>query len=160
MSELTDNIRRLSPSTTTNGDADPENPSVCYVLGGGPLGVAVARRLRAEGLAIALVDEMHDPAEIPGYRGDPSDVAVLTEAGLADAAAVVVATPRDERNLLVAQLVRTTFDVDGVFVLVHAPVLADVVAEAGHRPICVTSALSDAVAADLTAHRSERASSV
>jgi len=60
-----------------------------------------------------------------------------------------VATPDDGRNLLVAQLVRTRFDVGGVFVLVHTPDRSDPVAEAGHEPICATSALADAVADDV-----------
>jgi Trk K+ transport system NAD-binding subunit len=158
MSAITDKILSTSKLKATNGEYPAGDRAECYVLGGGDLGVAVAHRLRAEGVPVTLVDETHDPTTGPGVRGDPSDLDLLTESGLADASAVVVATPDDRRNLLVAQLVRARFSPGDVFVLVHEPALCDVVADAGHRAICVTSALSDAVAADLTGRRRDATS--
>jgi Trk K+ transport system NAD-binding subunit len=150
MSTITDKILRVSKrDASTNGAASTDVPE-WYVLGGGEVGAAVAGRLRAAGVAVRVVDETHDPAEGPGTRGDPADVELLARAGLADATAVVVATPRDRRNLLVAQLARARFGVETVIVLVHSPALCDVVAAAGHRVICVPSVLSEAVATGLT----------
>jgi trk system potassium uptake protein TrkA len=120
-----------------------------YVLGGDHLGVAVARRLSAAGHAVTLVDDPPGAADVPSHAGDPSAVDVLRDAGVSATSTVVVATPNDGRNLLVAQLVRTRFDVARVFVVVHAPERTDLVASAGHEPICATTVLADGVVADV-----------
>jgi trk system potassium uptake protein TrkA len=57
----------------------------------------------------------------------------------------VVATPFDARNLLVAGLVRTRFDVPRSVVLTNAPERVAAVSEAGHDPVRATAALSDAL---------------
>jgi Trk K+ transport system NAD-binding subunit len=115
-----------------------------FVLGGGQLGVAVARQLDATGHAVTVVGTA-DVDDLPSLAGDPSTLDVLSDAGMSDRSTVVVASPSDSRNLLVAQLVRTRFDVDAVYVVVHTPDRFDIVAEAGHEPICATSVLADAV---------------
>jgi trk system potassium uptake protein TrkA len=126
-----------------------------YVLGGQHLGAAVARRLQAEGHHVRLVEA---PDDIPGaretpddlsgidvVRGDPTEVEVLAAAGMSETSTVVVATGSDRRNLLIAQLVATRFDPYRVLVLANAPPRIELFAEAGHEPICVTSALSEAL---------------
>jgi trk system potassium uptake protein TrkA len=125
-------------------------PAEWYVLGGGPVGAAVARQLGAEGHSVAVVDESHDPETVPGVRGDPADVEVLAEAGVADAGTVVVATRSDRRNLLVAQLVRARFGVERTVVLTNVPDRMEPVAAAGHEPVCATTALATALTATLT----------
>lgn len=117
----------------------------CYVLGGGSVGEAVTKRLRVDGSAAALIDDAHDSADVPGIRADPADVQTLTEVGLTDASTVVVATRQDRQNLLIAQLVRTNFDVDEVVVLTNLPDRIDALEAAGHRPVCATTALSGAI---------------
>jgi Trk K+ transport system NAD-binding subunit len=119
-----------------------------YVLGGGHLGVAVARQLGVAGHPVTFVGGV-DVADVPSLRGDPSSIEVLCDAGVTATSTVVVATPDDGRNLLVAQLVRTHFDVADVFVVVHAPDRAGLVADAGHEPICATTVLADAVVTDV-----------
>jgi trk system potassium uptake protein TrkA len=89
------------------------------------------------------VSESYESPESSGLRGDPTDVLALEAAGVADASTVVVATRSDRRNLLIAQLVRTRFDVPRVVVLVNVPERLEPLAEAGHEPVCVTSALAD-----------------
>jgi trk system potassium uptake protein TrkA len=116
-----------------------------YVLGGGQVGVAVARRLLDDGHAVRLVDEDYDDHEIPGYHGDPADLGVLEAAGIAGTSTVVVATQSDRRNLLVAQLVRAHFDVARIVVLVNSPCRSALFEAAGHEPICATTALSEAL---------------
>lgn len=111
-----------------------------YVLGDGPLGAAVARRLRAAGREVVPIDGRSVEA------GDTVDVAALTAAGLAPDATVVVATASDARNLLVAQLLRTRFDVDRVIVLTHRPDRVELVADAGHEAVCATDVLSEGLA--------------
>jgi len=137
----------MKPNQTTADDR-PDGTDPYYVLGGGHLGAAVARRLRADGRAVYLVDESIESIEqsdASGTWGDPADVRTLEEAGVADASTVVVATQSDRKNLLIAQLVRARFDVPDVVVLANAPDRLDVFAAAGHDPVCATSVLSDAI---------------
>lgn len=115
-----------------------------YVLGGGRVGAAIVRRLREDGYAATLVDETHGSAE-DGFCGNPTDVGLLEEAGLSADSAVVAATSNDGRNLLIAQLVRTHFDVERVVVLVNDPDRSDLVSGAGHETACATTALTAAV---------------
>ena len=141
------------------GDDDPAGAEY-VVLGGGQLGASIVGRLRAAGHAARLVDGNQDTTDVPGVTGDPSDRRVLEEAGLSADATVVVATPRDRRNLLIAQIVRTQFEVDDVLVLVNAPDRQELVAETGHEPLCVTRVLSEAVSerlGDVSTNREEAA---
>jgi trk system potassium uptake protein TrkA len=119
---------------TPSGGADG---ATCYVLGGGHV-AAVARRLRTDDRPVSAVSESSEPPEL---RCDLTDVRVLDAAGVADASTVVVATRSDGRNLLV----RAHFDVPRVVVLVDVPERPEPLAEAGHEPVCATSALADAI---------------
>jgi trk system potassium uptake protein TrkA len=125
--------------------SDETGKSECYVLGGKGVGQSVARTLRAQGRTVSVIDESHHESTIPGERGDPTDVGVLEDAGVPDASTVVVATPRDSRNLLIAQLVRTHFGISDILVLVNDPDRCDLVAQAGHDPICAGTVVSDAI---------------
>jgi len=55
---------------------------------------------------------------------------------------VVVATRSDGRNLRVANLLRARADVGRVLVLVNSPGRVEAFSEAGHEPVCATTALS------------------
>jgi len=135
---------RSPPSTRAESVASgPE--ARCYVLGGSHLGVAVARRLHAAGHDVTLVDANADVDDLPTLRGDPRDVTVLSDAGVTETSTVIVATPDDGWNLLVAQLLRTRFGISEAFVVVHTPERFDLVADAGHEPICATTVLADGV---------------
>jgi trk system potassium uptake protein TrkA len=145
---------RLQSTLSTRAESTESGTDAEYVvLGGGHVGASVARSLRASGHTVTVVDETHDPDDLPGVRGDPTDRRTLDAAGITDAATVVVAMPRDRRSLLVAGLVRANFGVTDVRVLVRTPERCDLVADAGHEPICATTALSDAVVADLEVPR-------
>jgi trk system potassium uptake protein TrkA len=139
--------RHVMTSTLSTGGEPREgvDDPTCYVLGSGPLGTALARRLRPSENTVCVVDGPDGPSEPDGIRGDPTDVRTLEAAGVGDASTVVVATPSDRRNLLVAQLVRTTFDVPRVVVLVNVPDRLELLEAAGHEPICATTVLSDAL---------------
>lgn len=118
---------------------DPRDGPV-YVLGDGRLGTAVDRRLRAAGREVVLIDGRSVEAD------DTVDVAALTAAGITPDVTVVVATTSDARNLLVAQLLRTRFEVDHVVVLTHRPDRVELVADAGHEAVCATDILSAGLA--------------
>lgn len=140
-------VDRQSGDTRRAGtdSADAGTDGVQYVLGGGHTGTAVARRLRADGHAVVLVDEISHDSEIPGPKGDPTDVRVLDDAGVERASRVIVASECDRRNLLIAQHVRSRYDVDRILVLANEPPMLDLLADAGHEPVCATTALSAAL---------------
>lgn len=117
-----------------------------YVLGGGHVGVLLARGLRDAGHAVRLVDERHEPDDMSTIRGDPGALDTLTAADIRPDATVIVATRDDGRNLRLAQLVRTQFNVEQVRVLANSPDHYDIFADAGHEPVCATTALSTALA--------------
>jgi Trk K+ transport system NAD-binding subunit len=139
---------RVRSSLRTRAEPTGGGPETrCYVLGSSHLGIAVARRLHAAGHDVTLVDADADARvdDLPTLRGDPRDPTVLSEAGVTETATVIVATPDDGRNLLLAQLLRTRFGVPEAFVVVHTPDRFDLVAAAGHEPICATTVLADGV---------------
>jgi Trk K+ transport system NAD-binding subunit len=109
------------------------------------VGLAIAERLQTDGEAVVVVDEAYDAADVPGVAGSPTDVDLLAESGLEAASTAIVATRSDARNLLVAQLARTHFDVSRTVVLVHDPERLASLAEAGHEPVCATAALSETI---------------
>lgn len=137
-------IRSPNPSETRDRPPDPTDADV-YVLGDGVVGAEVTRRLLEDDHSVALIDGSSGPGEVPAYRADPTDLSALADAGLADASTVIVATSSDSRNLLAAQLIRSRFDVQRVLVVANDPGRVDVFADAGHDPVCATTALTDAI---------------
>ena len=119
------------------GTATDEQPY--YVLGGRAVGRSLARRLRAEGRDVELLDGTDEP-------DSGTDAAVESDAAATAAvppgSTVVVATRSDGRNLRVASLLRARADVDRVLVLVNSPGRVEAFSEAGHEPVCATTALS------------------
>jgi Trk K+ transport system NAD-binding subunit len=147
---------RLKASQILGGEAPDEGaePDYC-VLADDHLGEEIARRLQADGHTVRLISETQGSTEIPGTQGDPGDVRVLEEAGVSEASTVIVATPRDGRNLLLAQIVKVHFDVSDVLVLANAPDQHDLVAEAGHESICATTSLVDTLVDELEARATD-----
>lgn len=123
------------------GDGTPNASH--YILGGGPVAIAIAEELQARGHQVIVVDDSYEADDIPVFNGNPAAKEILAESGVDDASRVIVATRSDRRNLLIAQLVRAGFDVEDVVVFVHDPDRAPIFADAGHEPFCVTSALVD-----------------
>lgn len=116
-----------------------------YVLGDTPLSEAVATRLRNDGQRVALVGVDLDSESVPTYNADPTDVRNLEAVGIGTNSTVVVTTRDDSRNFLIAQLMRSKFDVDRTLVLTNRPDRLDAFDHAEHEPVCVTSALADTV---------------
>ncbi|SFR51529.1 NAD-binding protein [Halogeometricum limi] len=136
----------MTPARANGGTSSHEiRAATHYVLGGAHLGTAVAERLQAAGHRVAIVDESYESSDVPGFAGDPAIPDVLAASGVADADVVVVAARSDRRSLLIAQLVRARFDVPRVVALVDKPERTSLFADAGHEPLCVTSAVSAAV---------------
>ena len=73
------------------------------------------------------------------------DNAVLREAGIEDADAVVVSTDGDNTNLVIGQVAQKRFGIDCTVVRILDPARADFYRERGLRTICPTSAAIDAL---------------
>jgi trk system potassium uptake protein TrkA len=115
------------------------------VVGCGRVGSTVARTLAEEGWDVTAVDETETALARLGERwrggfvvGHGMDVAVLREAGIESAEAVVVATDGDNTNIVVAQVAREMFDVKCVVVRLLDPARADFYAERGLDVVCPT----------------------
>jgi len=132
-----------------SGATNAESPIDYVVLGGNHVGEAVASRLHAGGHDVVVVTDAPASTDLRTIEGDPTDPSTLVDLDLTEEVTVLVATPSDARNLLVAQLVRTTLDVPRTFVLTNRPDRADSVDAAGHQPICATTAIADAVVEEL-----------
>ena len=125
---------------TETQPTDTEMPGEpTHVVLGDARSDVIARRLRADGHTTAVVSGTHE------QRDGVTDPETLADAGVGDATTVIVATRSDSRNLLVAQLVRAHFDVPRLLVLVNDPDRTTALAEAGHEPVCVASAVSESV---------------
>jgi trk system potassium uptake protein TrkA len=128
------------------------------VVGCGRVGSRVARQLDRSGWDVTVIDEREDALHRLGEHwaggfivGHGIDVAVLEEAGIEEAQAVVVATNGDNTNIVVGQVAQKHFDVRCVIVRVLDPARADFYASRGLRTVCPTSsaiaALTEAVRA-------------
>jgi len=140
---------RTKERTNRPPPTEPSDAATYCVVGSDHVGTAIAEQLDAAGHDVTLVSEAPSAAEFRVVRGVPDRIETLRDADITSASTVVVALPRDEQSLLVAQLVRTHFDVDDVRVLVRAPQRRPLVADAGHETVCATAAMSDAVVDDL-----------
>ncbi len=129
--------------SSNDARADPHT-ATHYVLGGDRVGTAIAERLHTGGHHVAVVDDAYEPAKVPGIAGDPASVDVLARSGIDSGSTVLVVTPSDRRNLLIAQLVRARFDVQRVIARVNDPDRVPVFADAGHEPFCATTTLAEA----------------
>jgi len=116
------------------------------VIGCGRVGSSIAKQLLREGWDVAAVDEREEALtrlgeDWPGVFvvGHGMDVAVLREAGIEDADAVVVATDGDNTNLVVGQVVQKRFDIECVVVRVLDPARAEFYEQRGLRTVSPTS---------------------
>jgi trk system potassium uptake protein TrkA len=135
----------MSLQSTNDASSEDVSTSPHFVLGGKQSGLAMAEHLHENGHAVTVVNEVYRSSDVPGIRGDPTDIDLLEESGLEEASTVVVATKSDARNILICQLVSVNFDVPRTLVLIHDPNRLDPIVEAGHEPICVTAALFGSV---------------
>jgi trk system potassium uptake protein len=128
------------------------------IIGCGRVGSAVAKGLSADGWDVTVVDENEDALIRlgPGWGGGfvighAMDVAVLEDAGVAEADAAVVATDGDNTNLVIGQVLQKRYGIDAVVVRVLDPARATFYADRGLQTVCPTqtaiSVLLDSVRA-------------
>jgi len=116
------------------------------VVGCGRVGSSVALELARAGWDVAVIDEREEALGRLGddwtggfFVGHGMDLALLREAGIEDADAVVVSTNGDNTNLVIGQVAQKQFDVRCVVVRVLDPARADFYASRGLRTVCPTS---------------------
>jgi trk system potassium uptake protein TrkA len=122
------------------------------VIGCGRVGSTVALNLHEEGWDVVVIDENEDALSRLGESwpgtfvvGHGMDTAVLREAGIEDADAVVVATDGDNTNIVIGQVAQKRFDIQCVVVRLLDPARAAFYVSRGMRTICPTSVAIDAL---------------
>jgi trk system potassium uptake protein TrkA len=120
------------------------------VIGCGRVGSTIAKRFAADGWDVTAVDENESALSRLGenwtggfVRGHGMDNAVLREAGIEDADAVVVATDGDNTNIVIGQVAQQRFDNQCVVVRVLDPARAEFYRQRGLRTVCPTSVAID-----------------
>ena len=84
------------------------NDNPVLVIGGGTVGIAAARALKARGVLVTILEKNPQlSVQLADYAdrvvvGDASDLAVVTSAGLNDAPSVVLTTNDDATNIFLA----------------------------------------------------------
>ena len=138
------------------------------IIGCGRVGSAIALELDRSGWDVVAIDEQEEALSQLGenwrggfYVGHGMDIALLREAGIGEADAVVVATDGDNSNIVIGQTAQKMFGCDCVVVRVLDPARAEFYASRGLRTVCPTSnaiaELSEAVRACEVRARPEKA---
>lgn len=112
-----------------------------FILGGGKLGLEIAQLLQQNGHKVTIVNKKYKFTDIPGIKGDPINIDVLTKAGLEKASSVIIATKSDSKNFLIAQLIDIHFNTPQITVLVNNPKRLPPISDAGHKTLCLATAL-------------------
>lgn len=109
------------------GDFLGVTPMRTIIIGGGRVGLTLARRLENRGEFVVIVEddeEQKAAAREEGFtvvEGDGTDATTLRSAGADEAKIVVAATNDDDVNLLACQIARTKFDIEDVYARVNQP---------------------------------------
>ena len=128
------------------------------VVGCGRVGSSVALELSRAGWDVAVIDEREEALGRLGddwiggfFVGHGMDMALLREAGIEEADAVVVSTNGDNTNLVIGQVAQKRFDIQCVVVRILDPARAEFYTSRGLNVVCPTSSaivtLTDAVRA-------------
>ncbi|NUC73680.1 cation:proton antiporter [Haloterrigena sp. SYSU A558-1] len=102
-------------------------PMRVLIVGGGRVGRSLAERLEARGENVVIIEDNQTVLKqlrndgFTARKGDGTNVDVLREAGAENAKTVVAATGDDDANLLVAQLAKSSFDVQKVIARANEP---------------------------------------
>ncbi|MDQ3894830.1 MAG: TrkA family potassium uptake protein [Actinomycetota bacterium] len=133
------------------------------VIGCGRVGSAVALELSHAGWNVTAVDESEEALHRLGDRwpgnfvvGHGMDTAVLHEAGIEDADAVVVATDGDNTNLVIAQVAQKRYGIDCVVVRVLDPARARWYRERGLHIVSPTMTAIEVLTAAVRSYELEK----
>ena len=126
-------------------------PMRVIIVGGGKVGRELAERLLDRGENVVIVESDKEQVALArdaGFavrNGDGTDIEELRGAGAANAKILVAATGDDDVNLLIAQLSRSTFDVETVIARVNNPDNVEAFEELGVRAISSSIATAWAI---------------
>jgi trk system potassium uptake protein TrkA len=119
------------------------------IVGCGRGGSRLGRRLAESGNHVAVVDVDRAAFNRLGpnfqgstYQGSGLDQEVLSRAGVENTDIVYAMTGGDNRNLMIAQLVKIQFDVKNAVARLHDPVRAQKYHEMGLETICTTTVIT------------------
>src|SRR5690349_16937813 len=120
------------------------------VIGCGRVGSTIAKRFASEGWDVTAVDENETALSRLGEDwgggfivGHGMDTAVLREAGIEEADAVVVSTDGDNTNIIIGQVAQKRFGIECTVVRILDPARAKFYEERGLRTVCPTSTAID-----------------
>ena len=118
-------IRGLAADEASGPDPDAQPPMSTIVIGGDHVGAALANRLRKAG-PVAFLDDCPQSvdrtreSDVDGHVVDPTSRRDL-ETSVDEPTTAIVSTGEDSVNFLVAQHLRTAFDIDRIVVRVNDP---------------------------------------
>jgi trk system potassium uptake protein TrkA len=115
------------------------------VVGCGRVGSSVALELKSVGWEVSVIDEREDALGRLGddwtgefHVGHGMDIALLRQAGIEDADAVVVTTDGDNSNIVIGQMAQKRFNVRSVIVRILDPARAEFFKTRGLDVVCPT----------------------
>ncbi len=118
------------------------------IVGCGRVGARLAARLTGQGHDVSIVDEARESfvrlgANFTGktYQGSGLDHDVLKRAGAEGADIAVTTTGGDNRNLMIAQLLKHKFGVHRSMARLHDPARAAIFQDFGIETICTTTVI-------------------
>jgi Trk K+ transport system NAD-binding subunit len=122
------------------------------VIGGGPIGLHLATELAAQDHDVAVVDvaSMVSRARETGLSAYESTLETARPNVDCSAMTVIVATPSDARNLLLATAAPRAFDAERVIALVNDPDRLALFDAAGIETLCVSRAIAAATVDAMT----------
>ena len=128
------------------------------IVGCGRLGGFLANRLSREGHSVVVIDNKPTAfdklsADFSGFKieGDATEAAVLEQARVDRADALIAATREDNANLMIAQVASRIYRVSKVVARVFDPSREDIYRELGIETICPTTIATEAFVRYLTA---------
>lgn len=123
------------------------------IVGCGRVGARLANRLDRAGHKVAMVDQVRESflrlnPNFSGttYQGSGVEAEVLRRAGVDEADVVVALTGGDNRNLMIAQMVKHLFKAKRAVARLHDPVRAQKYRELGVETMCTTTVLEGLLA--------------
>jgi trk system potassium uptake protein TrkA len=118
------------------------------IVGCGRVGSRLATRLAGQGHNVAIVDEAREAFVRLGgnftgrtFQGSGLDHDVLRRAGADETEIAVTTTGGDNRNLMIAQLLKHKFGVKRSMARLHDPVRAKIFHDFGVETICTTTVM-------------------
>lgn len=125
------------------------------ILGGGDVGLTLARYLRNDGWSVVLLNpepsviKRAERNDVTAHEVNITNVRELGEHEIEEAAVAIVVSDDDSANLLAAQLLRVTFGVEHIVIRVNGPLNYDSFEDLDFVRVCASSALAEALAETL-----------